>query len=174
MQGEDEEFDAFFRRDYAMLVRHLALLGYDVQIAKDAAQQAMTQAYERWATILDPRAWVRSVAKRMASRLWQQEALQQQRAVVAAERRDTMEPEPLDPYRQWELKEDQRAILDALRALPQRQQEVMAWSLDGFRPAEIAEHLDMAPATVRSHLRHARAALKETWNRSHGEEGCKA
>jgi RNA polymerase sigma-70 factor (ECF subfamily) len=37
---------------------------------------------------------------------------------------------------------------------------ILAWSLDGFTPAQIAQALRIAPATVRSNLRHVRERLR--------------
>lgn len=41
-----------------------------------------------------------------------------------------------------------------------KQREVLAWTYDGATPVEIAAELGMNPATVRSTLRNARAALR--------------
>ena len=55
--------------------------------------------------------------------------------------------------------EETQYVLDVLRALPRAQREVMAWTVDGYEPAEIAELIGKNPATVRTNLRHARKAL---------------
>lgn len=36
-----------------------------------------------------------------------------------------------------------------------REREVMAWTIDGFEPVEIAALTGQLPVTARSHLRHA-------------------
>jgi RNA polymerase sigma-70 factor (ECF subfamily) len=41
-----------------------------------------------------------------------------------------------------------------------RQRQILAWTYDGATPTEIAAELGMHPATVRSTLRNARAALR--------------
>ncbi|NBH03416.1 sigma-70 region 4 domain-containing protein, partial [Amycolatopsis sp. SID8362] len=51
-------------------------------------------------------------------------------------------------------------LIDLLASLPGRQRMVLAWSLDGFTPAQIADALRIAPATVRSTLRHVRERLR--------------
>jgi DNA-binding CsgD family transcriptional regulator len=53
-----------------------------------------------------------------------------------------------------------RFVLRLLAGLPPRQREVMAWTIDGYDPEEIAQLTGKNPATVRSHLRHARTSLK--------------
>jgi DNA-directed RNA polymerase specialized sigma24 family protein len=55
--------------------------------------------------------------------------------------------------------ETRHTFLILLRSLPAAQREVMAWTYDGYRPTEIAALLGKPPATVRSLLRDARAAL---------------
>jgi DNA-directed RNA polymerase specialized sigma24 family protein len=48
-----------------------------------------------------------------------------------------------------------------LKTLPTEQREVMAWTIDGYAPTEVAEMTGQKPATVRSHLRHTRNSLKK-------------
>ncbi|HEX8864295.1 MAG TPA: sigma-70 family RNA polymerase sigma factor, partial [Lentzea sp.] len=69
-------------------------------------------------------------------------------------------PEPPPPLcgdiENWEQQQD---LLTALKVLPPRQQQVMAWTLSGFRPAEIADELGITAEAVRSSLMKARQAL---------------
>jgi RNA polymerase sigma-70 factor (ECF subfamily) len=57
-----------------------------------------------------------------------------------------------------------RRVAQFLRRLARlgsdRQRQILAWTYDGATPAEIAAELGMHPATVRSTLRNARAALR--------------
>jgi RNA polymerase sigma-70 factor (ECF subfamily) len=66
-------------------------------------------------------------------------------------------------------KDDVRPVSEGLAALPERQRQVMAWLYDGYSPPEIAEHLGMKPASVRSNIRHARKTLVRVL--ALGEEG---
>jgi RNA polymerase sigma factor (sigma-70 family) len=61
-----------------------------------------------------------------------------------------------------EIKEQTRFVLQVLRSLPPQQRAVMAWTIDGFTPAEIAEQLECDPAAVRKNLQRARESLKRT------------
>jgi DNA-directed RNA polymerase specialized sigma24 family protein len=60
-----------------------------------------------------------------------------------------------DAIEEWETRHD---TLPMLRSLPPRQRQVLAWSLAGFTPGDIAEHLDLPADTVRANLRKARRA----------------
>jgi DNA-directed RNA polymerase specialized sigma24 family protein len=57
--------------------------------------------------------------------------------------------------------DEQQYVLRLLRALPPQQRTVAALFYDGLACEEIAELGGRPPATVRSHLRHARGRLKE-------------
>jgi DNA-binding CsgD family transcriptional regulator len=47
-----------------------------------------------------------------------------------------------------------------LAGLPRKQREVLAWTLDGATPLQIARELGLNQQTVRSNLRKARASLR--------------
>jgi RNA polymerase sigma-70 factor (ECF subfamily) len=57
--------------------------------------------------------------------------------------------------------EEQRRVLSLLQQLPAAQRVVAALYYDGLSTEEIAAVSGKPAATVRSHLRHARRALKE-------------
>lgn len=61
----DNDFDAFFRADFPPLVAFLCKAGFEVEIARDVAVEAMLHALEAWPVPEDPRAWVRRVAGRL-------------------------------------------------------------------------------------------------------------
>jgi RNA polymerase sigma factor (sigma-70 family) len=171
MPRTDDEFNAFFRKDYPALVRHLVMLGFEVQLAKHAAQEAMTMAYRGWSGVREPKAWVRIVGKRVANRQYTKHAAEWR---LHAENPGVGAPVPseeADPQRRWESRIEEQAVLDALLCLPPQQRQVMAWRFDGFTPAEIAAHLGKPGSTVRSHLRHARDLLKKTCSDVDVDEG---
>ena len=60
-----------------------------------------------------------------------------------------------------ELRDEARTVLAALAALPPKQRQVMAWSIDGYSPAEIARKLGADPTAVRQNLTKARKNLKQ-------------
>ncbi|WP_165964135.1 sigma-70 family RNA polymerase sigma factor [Actinomadura sp. KC216] len=145
------EFSEWFERDFPRLVGFVMTLGAGQCAAEDAAQTAFAEAYARWDDIAQPRAWVRTVATRAFYR--------DQKATLTAD-----ESVPLIAAGTDEDHADQIAerdlVLAALRTLPPRQREVMAWTIDGFRPEQIALELRTTPENVRKSLQRARERLK--------------
>jgi RNA polymerase sigma-70 factor (ECF subfamily) len=148
-------FDEFFRSEYPLLIGFLQKIGFEREQAKDAAAEAMTGAYESWARIDRPRAWVRKVACRIASEQARRAREGPLKAVAGGWASATHYEVDV-----VELNEEQDLLLRLLRQLPRQQRLVMAWHLDGFDSNEISELLGRPPATVRSTLRHARDRLK--------------
>ena len=66
------------------------------------------------------------------------------------------------PERGAERAEERARLLAALATLPEdRRAVVLLHDLEGWTHREIAERLELPPGTVRSHLHHARRALRE-------------
>jgi RNA polymerase sigma-70 factor (ECF subfamily) len=59
-------------------------------------------------------------------------------------------------------------VVGLLSALPAAQREVMAYTVDGFSPTEMAGMLGKTPEAVRANLRHARKRLSQQINESEG------
>jgi RNA polymerase sigma factor (sigma-70 family) len=145
----DTEFAAFYRSFMPGLVAFLRYQGVPLKDAADLAQETMIKAYARWSTIDTPRAWT----KRVASRAWARRLAGVDEALVA----DV--PEPLLAVSDVAIWEQQHDILRVLDRLPPRQRQVLAWTLDGHTPAEIAEELRLPSETVRANLYKARRAV---------------
>ncbi|GAB2965648.1 RNA polymerase sigma factor [Saccharothrix stipae] len=147
------EFSAYYRADLARLVAFLLWQGARLADAADIAQDTMAKAYAAWPTIGRPAAWTRTVASRERARRMAELDVPMARV-----------PEPSAVLRSatdveaWEQRQDVLRLLDLL---PGRQRQVMAWTLDGFTPAEIAGQLRIEPAAVRASLKKARRRLAE-------------
>jgi RNA polymerase sigma-70 factor (ECF subfamily) len=127
------------------------------------AQEAMTTALRRWHALTAPRAYVYKVAYRAFLR----HALGEAEVPVA----DIPEPSGLLCHPgQAEAWLQQQEIIELLRALPPRQRQVLALTIDGWTPAEIADLLGLDPSAVRSNLLKARSGAIEHRRRT-GEEG---
>jgi len=160
----DESFDDFYRDDLTRLVAFLCKAGFGLEPAKDAANEVMTLAYKNWSSIRSPRAWVRKAAFRAAVKEAERTRTEAGRAAASGWLVDSY----VDIAGHAEV-EEQPTIKALLARLPPQQQQVMAWHLEDFRAGEIAEVMGLEPATVRSHLRHARDALRSIFEKSRSE-----
>jgi len=112
----------------------------------------MVLAWQQWETICQPTAWVRTVAVRAFWRQADRHPSQTEPLELSA---DSADPD-LGIFT-----DEQQQVLRLLRGLPVGQRTVIALLYDGLSCEEIAELTGKPPATVRSNLRHARAALRE-------------
>lgn len=143
-----DEFDEFFHAEFPLLTGFLCKAGFALDPARDAAAEAMLNAYEDWRTITQPKSWVRRVGHRRAK---EQTAVRSDWAFTDAGREDKLTV----------LADEASSVLTMLRQLPKRQQLGMAWALDGFTSREIAGVLGIADEAVSATLRHARGRLEE-------------
>lgn len=150
----DADFSAFYRRFVPTLVAFLVWQGARLPAAADITQDTMIKAYQRWSEIHHPESWARRVASR---------ALVRRIASVAEDPiGDSPEHSSLLPsLTNVEMWEQRCEVLRLLDRLPPRQRQVMAWTLDGYPPAEIADELEITPEAVRANLMKARRALAE-------------
>jgi WhiB family transcriptional regulator, redox-sensing transcriptional regulator len=142
------DFEACYKAEFNRLVIFLLRQGIPHHDAMDAAQTAFTEALRQWEHIWAPRAWLRRVAIRSVKHL-------PEFPVEDVSMRD----QPLLPDG-IEVKEQTRHVLKALAKLPPQQRTVMAWTLDGFSPAEIAAEVGCTPEAARQNLHRARETLK--------------
>jgi RNA polymerase sigma-70 factor (ECF subfamily) len=155
--GGDDDFDEFFRADFPLLVGFLGKADFELEVARDAATQAMFHAFEVWKSISFPRAWVRRVGIRMAT----EQVMLRRDGAERAVRSGPVCADHDTEDKLFAFVEDSSFVVTLLGRLPERQRVVMAWSLDGFSPLEIAEGLGVGEATVRTNLRNARERLEQ-------------
>ncbi|MFD3844835.1 RNA polymerase sigma factor [Streptomyces microflavus] len=165
--AHEDEFDAFFRQEISLLLRHLVVQGFGLQAAKDAAQEAMIELHEQWSSVRNPAAWVRIAARRRALRRREQEVRHDAVALAAATHLDI---DLRTPEEEVARKQEHQDALGLVGTLPPVQRQIMAWTWDGDKPTEIALRLGIPADTVRSNLRHARNRLKQLWAESREEE----
>ncbi|MFG1740243.1 RNA polymerase sigma factor [Micromonospora chalcea] len=147
-----EEFSAFYRDRSTGLATFLVSIGVPRPDAWDIMQETMQKVFRFWDRIEHPWTWAKVTAsKEYAKRLAKGAPLPVE---DIAER---VPPTPCDSS----LAETKYDILTAMQKLPTRQRQVLAWSLDGHTPAEIAEHLQMTPEAVRASLYKSRKAVVE-------------
>lgn len=159
-EGEEEAFGTLVDR-YARAAYSVALSVTGTHHdAEDAAQEAFVAALERMEDCRDPErfgGWFLTIVRNRSRNLRRRESV-----------RDGEElPESLPtvlraPDRSAESAELRGELRRALAQLTQLQREiVLLHDLQGWKHKEIAERLEMPSGTVRSHLHHARKALRE-------------
>jgi RNA polymerase sigma factor (sigma-70 family) len=163
---------AFYDAEYHAVVRFVMHAGAGLDDARDAASDAFLESWAlldrdpgRWSQIRDHRSWIRTVALRKRQRP------PGRRRRVPLDSTATIPdlPDPgLDP---GELTAQTQAVLDALRGLDEQGQMVMAFRMDHFPAAVIAEALGIPEQQVRDVTRKARAALKRTLATTSTREG---
>jgi RNA polymerase sigma-70 factor (ECF subfamily) len=146
------EFAGFYREFVPVLVGFLVWQGASAAVAADLAQETMIEAYRQWPRVQHPRAWTRRVASRSLVR---HVARVEEAPVGTVPEAGALVRSP-DELAEWENRHE---ILRLLACLPPRQRQVLAWSVDGHTPAEIAEELGIDPATVRANLLKARRTV---------------
>lgn len=146
-------FDRFYLEHHDSVARALALTLGDPALGVEAADEAMTRAYQRWSTVrtyANPPGWVYRVGLNWARSFLRR----RKRMVVTSLVADapTHDPAPADP-----------ALARALAELDEKHRSVVVlrylldWSVE-----QTADALDIAPGTVKSRLHRALAALEHT------------
>lgn len=152
-QAAVSAFEQFYRAVTPELTRFLLLQGATMADAAEVVQDTLGSAYQRWDSIDHHRAW----CYRVASRTW----IRRMTTVQEDLRADPEVPSPLlraAPTDAWHTRHE---LIVALAALPPKQRQIMAWTLSGYTPAEIAEELQLTSDQVRANLRLARRALAQ-------------
>ncbi len=146
-------FDAYYRADYSKLIGFGFVLTNSRHLAEDLVQDSLTEAHRKWQKINgydDPGAWVRRVmVNKSRSRF--RKLTSEAKAITKLGGRP---PEVVLPTEQGS------EVLEAVRALPPRQRQVIALKYWEDRSVEeIASILECGTETVKTHLKRGRAAL---------------
>ena len=151
----DEALEQLYAAHWRQLVRLSVLLVRDQGLAEEIVQDAFVAVHGRWSRLRDPDhalAYLRQAGvNRSRSALRHRAVVNRHAASVRAV--DTPDPTPDTDRRE--------AVLDALRALPDRQREVLAlrYYLE-LSEAEIADTLGISRGAVKSHASRGAAALR--------------
>lgn len=156
-------FAAFYREHMPRLVSLLVLQGAQLADATDITQETMLRAFRRWSAIEHPAAWARTVACRELVRRFASNPEHPSGTVTDG---DLLLPSPAE-LAEWEARHQ---ILKAMAMLPRRQRQVLAWTLDGYSPIEIARELKIEPSAVRASLMKARRSLSRILKSWEGDQ----
>jgi RNA polymerase sigma-70 factor (ECF subfamily) len=152
--GEDEAraFDEFYVGTRGRLVHQLYALTANTADAQECVQEAYARAWQRWSRVSgydDPEAWVRTVARRIATSRWRKAGNR-----LTAYRRHGEPPPVPGP------EPDTVALVSALRRLPEAQREALVLHhLCGRSVQEIADEARVPVGTIKARLSRGRAAL---------------
>lgn len=155
-ESEEDLFADFVRAYSATLFRTAYLMTGDYQRAEDLLQTTLVRVYQRWPRVeaMDrPVGYARRVLVSQASSWWRRRSSHESPMLL----RD----EPSRGDRMDEIAEHER-VWAAVLSLPPRQRAVTVLRYyEDLTEAEIAETLDMAPGTVKSHSHAATRRLAE-------------
>lgn len=159
------DYDRLFDRVYPALFRYLQRMTGDADAAEDAAQEAFVRLTEHSLPEDEARPWLFTVATNLI----------RDRARKASRHR-RLEPHvptpaaPTGPEVSAERRERIAMVRTALGELPERDQTMLLMREEGFRYAEIAEAVDVAPGSVGTLLARAARKFEETYTALAAEE----
>jgi RNA polymerase sigma-70 factor (ECF subfamily) len=158
-----EAFVSFAEKELPRLKMFLMRCGASHEDSDDAAQDAFLEAWRllinrpsQWISIREPGAWIRTVATRALARPRGQNRRQIPTIPFDSDRAG-LDQSGHDWAQQVALELDVRA---ALQALPPDQRLAMAYRMDEFEYAIIAEQLGLTEQQARDVIKKARASLK--------------
>ena len=149
---------ALHREHYRSLVRLASILIDDVGVCEEIVQDAFVSVFRSMRRVDDPAklpAYLRSAVLNGARSQLRTQQARGRLTVVALDDVASAEAAVVRA-------DDQRAVIDALRSLPDRQRDVLIlrFYLD-LPESEIAATLGIAPGTVKTHARRGVEALTE-------------
>lgn len=157
LEGDEEAFDALYRRHQAPIYRYALRMSGSETVAEDVVQEVF-MALIRGARGFDPSAgavgsYLYGIARNMLLRHW--------RTAMPVEEIDERAPAPgVDPLEGLTRAESVEQLRQALLVLPLHYREVVVLcELEEVSYADAAEMLGVAVGTVRSRLSRARSML---------------
>ncbi|MBL8775744.1 MAG: sigma-70 family RNA polymerase sigma factor [Acidimicrobiales bacterium] len=142
------DFGDFYSEQRDQILRLCWLATLDRGDAADAAQEALTRAWQRWDDLesTDPAAWTRTVALNLCRNRWRR---------VRRQRLDAVVPDVPVVF-----SVSDQDLLEALRRLSRRQREavILFYWLD-LDVAGCADAMGVSGGSVKQHLSRARATL---------------
>ena len=159
--GDARAFGHLVRRFQDMAVGYAYSLVGDFHLAEDAAQEAFAQAYKDLPLLRTPAAfpaWFRKLVFKYCDRLTRGQRL----AITPLEAALAVPSEAPGPAEVFEVVEMRVFVRRALRALPERDRQVIAlFYMADHSHKEIAAFLDVPVSAIKKRLHDARKWLKE-------------
>jgi RNA polymerase sigma-70 factor (sigma-E family) len=154
----DTAVDELYAAHYRSLVRLSVLLVRDVETAEEVVQDSFVAMHGRWRTLREPDkalAYLRQTVVNRSRSVLRHRGVRERHSPAAV-------PDQPGADEGAVAAERRRQVLDALRALPTRQREVLAlrYYLD-LSEAEIADALGISRGAVKSHSSRGARALRQ-------------
>jgi RNA polymerase sigma factor (sigma-70 family) len=157
VQAVDDEFLVeLYEREAAALVGLLHAFCHDRATAEELTQEAFIRLRSSLHRVEDrakAAAYLRSIGFNLARNRMQRQAVAERARPIAVVHATSTEDVVV-------LREDQRAVLDALGRLSDRQRACLVLRYyEDMTEREIADTLDMSPNSVKTHVRRGMGAL---------------
>ncbi len=149
-----DEFDAFYHATRHRLLHQMYAMTGNLADAQDCVQEAYARAWQHWDRVsehVNPEAWLRTVAWRIAASRWRK--IKNGIAAMARHGPPMHAPEPSP---------DNVALVAALKEIPEAQRRaIVLHHLAGLSVEEVAQETGVASGTVKARLSRGRQALAE-------------
>ena len=152
-------FEELYRTKRDAMVRLALFLLDDRAAAEDVVQEAYTHVHRRWQALRDNTA---AVAYLRASVVNAVRSSLRHRQVVGRKQHTQYQPDAAGADYLVLLNAEHKAVLEAVRKLPERQREVIVlryWA--GLSEEQIADTLGISPGTVKSSASRALATVEK-------------
>jgi len=163
--GDLNAWAALYRDHFPALLRYLAYLSGDVDVAEDLAQEAFSTALVKLHQF-DQRAAFRSWLRGIATNLFRHQIRKQtrrRRAYLRLEHTEARRARPSSHDPEGTVVRDRRAdaLREALEALPLTLREAFVMTdVQGLSSQEVAEALSISPGNARVRATRARARIR--------------
>jgi RNA polymerase sigma-70 factor, ECF subfamily len=145
-EATGSEIERLYRDRGATLWRSLVAFTGDPEIASDAMSEAFAQALRRGTAIREPERWIWRASFRIA----------------AGALKDRGRDAPLAGSESYEMEDESRALLEALRKLsPKQRAAVVLHHAGGYPLKEAAAILGTTPGAMKVHLKRGRDRLRK-------------
>lgn len=150
----DLDFERWYRQEHHRVLTALAVAGGDVEIAREATDEAFVRAYERWPRVRamdSPGGWLYRVALHELRRRARRQTLERELLRRHHQPSETAQPPIADPN-----------LWDAVRDLPRRQRSAVAlrYVLD-LTERDVAATMGISRGAASATLTAARKRLHE-------------
>jgi RNA polymerase sigma-70 factor (ECF subfamily) len=143
-----QDFAALYTAEFPRLAGYLTALTGNVDVGREAAQEAFTRLFARWRSVREPRAFAYVVGTNLCRHHWKQ-AGRERTAVQALGAALPTDGPAYDPW-----------LRDLVHRLPVRLREVVLLHYYADLPiAQVAAAIHRPVGTVKRRLHEARAAL---------------